>query len=95
MTTETVERSHVSGPSAVERCVGRIFGLRQPVSIDGLKTEFSKATKGPMFRVCATIYNPTNPGPYDEQTWNTKLAAVVVFGRAVLSMNIRRLPPNA
>jgi hypothetical protein len=79
----------------VDVFVGRLFGLRQPVRIDGLKAEFSKAIEGPVFRVCATIYNPTNPGPYNDLTWDTKLAAVVVFGRAVLSMSIRRLPPNA
>lgn len=71
--------------------VGLLFGLKVPVRSDHWKAEFSKAERGPVFRLCATIYNPTNPGPYNDDTWDTKIAAVVVFGRALLSARIRRL----
>lgn len=74
--------------------VGRLFGLKVPVRSDRWKVRFSKAVRGPVFRLCATIYNPTNPGPYNDDTWDTKIAAVVVFGRALLSARIRRLTPN-
>lgn len=82
-------------PGPVDVIVGRLFGLSEPVRFDKWKAEFSKAEPGAVFRLCATIYNPTNPGPYNDDTWDTKIAAVVVFGRAVLSVRIRRLTPNA
>lgn len=88
-----MEKTDVAqGP--VDVLVGRLFGLKVPVRSDRWKTEFSKAEPGPAFRLCATIYNPTNPGPYNDDTWDTKIAAVVVFGMAILSVRIRRLRPT-
>ena len=79
---------------ALDMLVGRLFGLTVPVRSDHWRIEFRKAEPGPVFRLCATIYTPTNHGPYNDDTWNTKIAAVVVFGRALLSARIRRLTPN-
>jgi hypothetical protein len=88
----SLELLPAQGP--VDVIVGRLFGMTIPVRSDHWKAEFSKAEPGPVFRLCATIYNPTNPGPYNDDTWDTKIAAVVLFGRAVLSARIRRMTPN-
>jgi len=81
-----------AGP--LDKLVRRLFGLRVPITSSHWQLEFSEAVPGPMFRLCATIYHPTQPPPYNEDTWYSKIAAVVVFRRTVLSARLRRMPPN-
>lgn len=88
-------KTNIRAAGPLDVLVGRLLRLKTPARIDGWKFEFSPATKGGVIRVCATIYGPTQQPPYNGETWDTKIAGIVLFRRCIASLKLKRMTPNA
>ncbi len=81
MTTNTKE-------SLTHRLLKKLFKFNSNIRIKDIEFSIKPAVKeGGVFRKCATIYSPSEPPPYNEDNWYSKICSVVFLGFKVLSFS--------